>query len=111
MPGIRLAKQGSGNTGFTTGEGDLGGFTISATVKESVAEYIEEFGKRGNRTSASLVYLVRQTDSDVFRTFPDESFAQKKFCPVVILNTDTTEVMEKGNDLLLATVLLAEVWQ
>lgn len=111
MPGIRLNKTGNGTTGFTTGAGDLGGFTVSAIVSETVAEAIDEFGKRGNRTAASLIYLVRQTDSNVFRTFPNDQFAQKKFCPVVILTVDTTEVMEKGNDLLLATILLAEVWQ
>lgn len=111
MPGHSLSKTGSGLTGHTTGEGDLGGFTITATLDESNAELLEQFCKLNNRTLDNAKYLVRQTASNTFRTFSTPSGNPAKYVPVIVLTCKINEVMEKNNDYLLATLLLAETWR
>lgn len=110
MPGLQINRIGSGKTGWTTGNADLGGFILNAIVDETGAEQAEEFGKRSNRDNAAAIYLVKQTASDVFRTFPNNAFAQKKYCPTIIFSVDTAEKMESKKDHVLANFLLGEVW-
>lgn len=110
MPGKIISKVGTGQTDSTTGEGDLGGFTIHTTLTESLAELLERLGKLDNRTTKLKLFLIRQTSSDVFRQFPNDSGVLKKYCPITIFTTKTTEKHEGGFDFLLSTVVCGEVW-
>ena len=110
MPGHQINKIGSGKTGHTTGEGDLGGFIINATGDETLAENTEKFSKKHNRTGAEAIYLIRQTSSDVFRNFANDAFTFKKYSPVIVLTMETTEKHESGADFFLVTVMCGEVW-
>jgi hypothetical protein len=111
MPGHTLSKIGTGLTGHTTGEGDLCGFTLTATMDETNGELLEKFAKLNNRTSDAAKYLVRQTATNTFRQFPNSAGTFKKYCPVTIMNCKTNEVFTRGNDYLLATLLFAETWK
>ncbi|KKN56983.1 hypothetical protein LCGC14_0567050 [marine sediment metagenome] len=109
MPGHTVNKIDAGQTGHSTGEGDLCGFTLQATVDETTAELLEKFGKLDNRTGDGKKFLVRQTASNVFRQYPNAAGTLKKYAPVIVMRVETIEVHDKGFDHILASILMVEV--
>lgn len=112
--GLKTWASGQGTVQASTGGAKRGVFLITVEADETTAENLERMGILNVKTGSvsgtgKLKYLVKQTAASAFRQFPNSAGALVNYTAIIIRGSDSTEIADKGKDVLLINIACEEI--